>query len=198
MKKSSLILSFIFGLAAWTATAQPDGAPPDQGNNDGPPPGEARHGPHRPPPSLLVQALDTNHDGVIDANEIANAAAELLTLDKNGDGQLTPDEYMPKRPDGSTNGPPPGAQGEGHHHHPPMPILQALDANGDGIIDAKEIANAPAALLKLDKNGDGKLTPEEYRPHRPPPGDGPPPDGAPGNGGPNDNAAPKGPPPDQN
>jgi hypothetical protein len=43
-------------------------------------------------------------------------------------------------------------------------IFAALDANGDGVIDAAEIANAPAALKKLDKNGDGKLTREELRP----------------------------------
>jgi hypothetical protein len=59
--------------------------------------------------------------------------------------------------------------------------MQALDANGDGIIDEKEIANASAALKKLDKNGDGKLTPDELRPPRPEgargrPG-GPPPEG---------------------
>jgi hypothetical protein len=35
------------------------------------------------------------------------------------------------------------------------------------VIDADEIANAPAALKKLDINGDGRLTPDEYRPQRP-------------------------------
>ena len=60
-------------------------------------------------------------------------------------------------------GPPPGG---GKH---PLPLIEAaLDANSDGVIDADEIANAPAALRKLDKNGDGKLTSEEYRPPMPP------------------------------
>jgi len=188
MKKSSIIIALAVALSAWTATAQPTGDQPDQGQ-DGPPPGEFHHGIHRPPPSPLVKALYANHDGVIDAKEIANAAAALLTLDTNGDGQLTADEYMPKRPDGSTNGPPPGA----HGHHPKPPLLSVLDANGDGIIDAKEIANAPAALLKLDKNGDGQLTPDEYRPQRPPPGE----DGPPPGEGNDDGNGPKGPPPDQ-
>lgn len=48
----------------------------------------------------VVVALDANKDGTLDATEIANASAALLTLDKNGDGQLTSDELMPARPDG--------------------------------------------------------------------------------------------------
>jgi len=48
--------------------------------------------------AAIVAALDANHDGVIDADEIANAPAALKSLDKNGDGKLTPDEFMGKRP----------------------------------------------------------------------------------------------------
>lgn len=51
-----------------------------------------------------------------------------------------------------------------------MPMMIALDTNKDGVIDAAEIANAPAALKTLDKNNDGKITMEEMRPAR---GDGP-------------------------
>jgi len=36
----------------------------------------------------------------------------------------------------------------------------------DGIIDAYENAKANESLKKLDKNGDGKLTSDEYRPQR--------------------------------
>ncbi len=76
----------------------------------------------------------------------------------------------PDRPaSGMVDGP--GLQG----HHPwPSPLMQALDANHDGVIDAEEISNAPAALKTLDKNGDGQLTPDELRPPRPPLKDGPP------------------------
>lgn len=73
--------------------------------------------------------------------------------------------------------PPDGAcpQGGGERKHPaPPPLIVVLDANADGVIDATEIANAAEALKKLDKNGDGKLTPEETMPPRPPrpPGEG--------------------------
>ncbi len=57
--------------------------------------------PGRPVPPIMI-ALDTNQDGVVDASEIANAANALLTLDQNGDGQLTQDEL---RPAGSPGGP---------------------------------------------------------------------------------------------
>ena len=40
-------------------------------------------------------------------------------------------------------------------------VLGALDTDRDNIISAAEIANAPEALKKLDKNHDGKLTAEE-------------------------------------
>jgi len=43
----------------------------------------------------VLEALDLNHDGVLDADELAKAPASLKALDKNGDGKLTPDEYRP-------------------------------------------------------------------------------------------------------
>ena len=45
---------------------------------------------------------------------------------------------------------------------PMMPVQIALDANHARTISSDEIANAPAALRKLDKNSDGNLT-DDYR-----------------------------------
>jgi Ca2+-binding EF-hand superfamily protein len=52
--------------------------------------------------------------------------------------------------------------------HPPISpyfqfllVLGVLDADQDNVISAAEIENAPAALWRLDKNRDGKLTAEE-------------------------------------
>lgn len=61
----------------------------------------------------------------------------------------------------------PGEGGQGGGRMMGGPLMAALDANHDGVIDEKEIANASAALKKLDKNGDGKLTRDEIMPPRP-------------------------------
>jgi hypothetical protein len=42
----------------------------------------------------VLAALDADHDGEISASEIANSAAALRRLDRNGDGQLTKDEVF--------------------------------------------------------------------------------------------------------
>ena len=64
----------------------PGGGPPGGGGSP-----DGRH--HPPPP--IIEALDLNHDHVVSADEIARAAQSLKALDKNGDGQLTPEELRP-------------------------------------------------------------------------------------------------------
>lgn len=52
-----------------------------------------------------------------------------------------------------------------------LPVLAALDTDGNGEISAAEITAASAALKTLDKNNDGKLSADELRPrfgNRPP------------------------------
>jgi hypothetical protein len=80
-------------------------APRAAGPRDGDaPPAGARNGgdnnQNHPKPPPLIGALDANHDGVISAEEIANAPKSLESLDKNNDGQLGPREYMgrPEQP----------------------------------------------------------------------------------------------------
>ncbi len=45
-----------------------------------------------------------------------------------------------------------------------MPIMQALDTNGDGQISVQEIKAASDSLKTLDKDADGKITREEFMP----------------------------------
>ena len=122
----------------------------------------------------VLHALDTDHDGIISAEEISRSAAVLKALDKNHDGSLSPEEC------GFRGLPPaigPLTSGNAAAAHRRLfllrtrsafmrfhPVLAALDADHDGQISASEIANAPAALWTLDKNGDGQISEEEYLP----------------------------------
>ena len=77
----------------------------------------------------LMAALDVNHDGVIDEDEIKNASEALRKLDKNGDGRITMDEIRPQRPGGPEagirgevrrpEGGPEGVSPRGDHNDPP-------------------------------------------------------------------------------
>jgi Ca2+-binding EF-hand superfamily protein len=58
--------------------------------------------------SAASPLIDWNHDGFIDFGEFAANARSLFDqLDRNGDGQLTPDELHP---------------GPAEHHPPPIPV----------------------------------------------------------------------------
>lgn len=82
----------------------------------------------------------------------------------------------PRPPGGPRDGDRPKGEGSRDGQRPPGPMPMALvaviDADGDGIISADEMKNAPAALKKLDKNNDGSLSREELQ-ARPPGGGGP-------------------------
>jgi hypothetical protein len=110
--------------------------------------------------SALVKG-DENHRAENKEYIMKNTAALLIAL-----GLALPavtlaqdsDQPRPPRRDGA-----PGLDGP----RPIPPLMAALDANHDGVIDETEIKNASEALRKMDKNGDGKLTLEELRPRRP-------------------------------
>lgn len=108
MKKQLILLTLALGAAGTTIFAEdgpPGGGPGGKGGPGGGPGGQ------RPVPPLIA-ALDANHDGTIDASEIANASQALKSLDKNGDGKLTEDEFRPQRPPGGPEGQNgPGGQG---------------------------------------------------------------------------------------
>jgi hypothetical protein len=70
-------------------------------------------GPFRPFPDPLREALDSNRDGSLDADEIAAAAESLKTLDKDGDGSLSGEELRPALPGPFGPGAGFGGQGRG-------------------------------------------------------------------------------------
>jgi Ca2+-binding EF-hand superfamily protein len=61
-----------------------------------------------------------------------------------------------------SEGPP--AEGRKLVLHPRSPLFMALDLDGDGVISTEEIAHAPESLAALDRNHDGRITPDEIRP----------------------------------
>ena len=135
MKATILILTVALSASTCLLTAQ-EGNPPPRGER--PPPREGGpdgpRGPHGPGGpggpggprmvSPLVAALDLNHDGVIDADEMAKAGESLKKLDRNHDGKLTMEEYRPQRPGGP--GGPDGERRPGGEHRP------GRDGQGEG------------------------------------------------------------------
>lgn len=128
----------------------------------------------RPPRPAVDLALDLDGDEMISATEIAKAPSSLKKLDLDGDGRLTREELRPKGPEGAPGAgqgkggaPPAPPDGAARAKRPAPPIVAALDADGDGVISATELAAAPTRLKKLDANGNGRLDPDEYRPPRP-------------------------------
>ena len=93
----------------------------------------------------LFERADSNHDGVLTAEEIKAAAAAQPQPAAN-------------RPGAEVRRGEAGREGSG----PPRDALfTALDKDGDGALSADDIAGSAAALRTLDKDGTGSLSLEE-------------------------------------
>ena len=169
MKRIAFVFTVLFvaGVAVYSAVAQPPGGGPGPGGQRG---GRGQGGPDgfRPPPHPLEEALDTDGDHQLSAEELENAVASLKKLDKNEDGKLSDDELRPRfggrpgdrdgagrgagapggrdgagRPEGRGRGPDagPGGRGPDGPPNPEMMIEMAMrfDADGDGKLSREEL-----------------------------------------------------------
>ncbi len=148
--------------------------------------GQPPHGP-RPEPMRRLAELDTDRSGGVSLEEFkAGSFAQKLPperierifqrLDSDGDGQITPkDRPEPPRRgrDGPKRGDRPGPPAD------PRRLFQQLDKDGDKALSFEEFRQSPALknlgedeqedrFEALDRNGDGKLTPDEMPGPRPP------------------------------
>jgi hypothetical protein len=112
-----------------------------------------------------LDALDVDHNLTISAWEIITAPAVLQRLDTNHDGKLSPEECgFVLAADSEIELDPQFVKRARLAFMRSNPVLATLDANHDGEISAIEIQKSSVTLRKLDRNGDGSLTPNELLP----------------------------------
>ena len=134
-----------------------------------------------PPNAEAIAAMfdrtDANSDGKITKEEVPEDRREGFgrMLERMGAESMNKEQFARYVTFSAMQGRPgAGRPGEGR-----PPLVAALDADNDGELSAGEIEAAGKALLKLDKNSDGKLTRDELGPPGGPgrPGEGRPPEG---------------------
>ena len=134
-------------------------------------------GPARTPPEATAafMTFDADEDGVLDTAELPSQLLSLLArADADGDGAAGEAEILALLTAEAEPAPEPEtdddeeesaeAGGDGEPARPRIPLMAALDADGDGSVSAAEIASAPRSLRALDADGDGRLAQEELRP----------------------------------
>lgn len=123
--------------------------------------------------SPILNAVDVNQDGVISAQEIANAPAQIRKLVKSADGSLTRAEAgmqmggRGRGPGGRGEGE--GGRGGGDEAPAAAPsadeltaTLMMFDANHDGKLEKSEVPERMQGLFERgDTNHDGILTRDE-------------------------------------
>jgi Ca2+-binding EF-hand superfamily protein len=148
MKKSLNTLFAIAGLLVAGSSLQAMA-------QDNPMHGEGMHGDGPPP---MLERFDANHDGKLSKDEVRNGVDKMFTeIDSNKDGFISKEEMR--------------AHHKAMHeqmHSKMQERWKAADKDGDGALSRAELEAAGMKrplrnFDKLDKNKDGKLTPDEMR-----------------------------------
>ena len=117
--------------------------------------------PKAPPPpdlgDLTFHAMDKNGDGRVSEDEHAAASKTMFeTMDTNKDGKVTAEEMTAAQPKVTGHKASAGDMDSADK-------IKAIDADGDGVLSAKEHAGGSRAMFaKMDRNHDGKLTRGEF------------------------------------
>jgi len=153
-----------------------DERPPEGRRPEGPGPDGRRPGMLMPPgpggfggpggfagrfPNPLLNALDKDGDGQLSEEEIDLAVASLKTLDRNRDRRLDASELRPNFPGQAPQGAP-GAPTPQGNPGAMLERLSGMDRNGDGKLSPDELPEPFRPMLeRFDRNTDGALDREE-------------------------------------
>jgi Ca2+-binding EF-hand superfamily protein len=117
------------------------------------------------PKFVLKEALDTNKDGKLSADEIKAAPESLKKLDKNQDGKINAEEIgWPPRMQGfpGRGGGRPPFGGGGQTERSLAELIMRCDANGDGKVSKDELPKSMFILIQMaDTDKDGAIDKKE-------------------------------------
>jgi Ca2+-binding EF-hand superfamily protein len=105
----------------------------------------------------LLQRFDADGDGRVTLEEFQAAGeARFATLDADGDGRISAEEFAAARPEGRRAGRPQADENR------PRRGLARMDADGDGYVSKAEFEAARMARFNaLDANGNGVIDADE-------------------------------------